>query len=291
METEEKFEKPIKPKLEDFDLDEQMIKSLGDFKSNCERKANLYLFLLFALLSITGIILILKTETSYGFIALALIVSAIVSWSIIPLLFKTINKYEIKEYVFNKTKDSTIAIIDQKNTSFSSALSVYKSKNDLYERVLRRATWQYWLSLGPIEFEEAVGDLFLDKGYEVWTTKASGDHGVDLYLEKDGKRFVVQCKTYKRVLGPNAARDLFGTLTAQGADEAILAAPSGFSAATKEFCRDKPIKLLDIDGLTKMTYDFESYTPYWLDNAKSMDDVIKGINKQLGGKRFRGRRY
>lgn len=168
-------------------------------------------------------------------------------------------------------------------------MSVYKAKNNLYERVVRRATWEYWLSLTPTDFEEAVGELFLDKGYQVWTTKATGDHGVDLYLEKDNKKFVVQCKTYKSVLGPNSARDLYGTMTAEGADEAFLAAPSGFSAATKEFCKNKPIKLLDIDDLTKMTYDFENYTSYWLDNVKTMDDLVKGVNKRLG-KRYKIRR-
>jgi HJR/Mrr/RecB family endonuclease len=291
METNEKFEKPIKPKLEEFDLDEQKVKTLREFKSKCEKKSNLYLWIAFGLLSAIGIILILTTETKYGFIILAIIASAIISWGIVPFLFKTITKSEIKDFIFEKTKDSLITKIENNNNSYTSAMGVYKGKNDLYERVLRRATWQYWLSLTPTDFEEAVGDLFLDKGYEVWTTSATGDHGVDLYLEKEGKKCVVQCKTYKKVLGPNAARDLYGTMTAQGADEAFLAAPSGFSAATKEFCKGKPIKLLDIDELTKMTCDFESYTPYWLENAKSMDDVIKGINKHvLGGKKYR-RRY
>jgi HJR/Mrr/RecB family endonuclease len=292
METDEKFEKPIKPKLDEFDLNEQKIKALREFESQCDKKSNLYLGVTFGLFSALGIILILTTETKYGFIVLVLIASALISWGIVPFLFKTINKSEIKDFIFEKTKDATITKIEKSNNSYTSAMGVYKGKNDLYERVLRRATWQYWLSLTPTDFEDAVGDLFLDKGYVVWTTSATGDHGVDLYLEKDGKNFVVQCKTYKKVLGPNSVRDLYGAMTAQGADEAFLAAPGGFSAATKEFCRNKPIKLLDIDDLTKMTYDYESYTPYWLENAKSMDDVIKGINKNiLGGKRYRGRRY
>jgi len=292
METNEKFEKPIKPKLEEFGLDEQKVKILSDFKSQCERKSIQYVRIAFGLLSTVGTTSILIFNLNQGLIILVLIASAIISWSIIPFLFRTTTKSEFKDFIFEKTRDMSIATIDQDNNSYTSAMGVYKGKNDLYERVLRRATWQYWLSLTPTDFEEAVGDLFLDKGYEVWTTRATGDHGVDLYLEKDGKKYVVQCKTYKKVLGPNAARDLYGTMTAQEADEAFLAAPSGFSTATKEFCKGKPIKLMDIDELTKMTYDFESYTPYWLDNAKSMDDVIKGINKHvLGGKRYRGRRY
>jgi filamentous hemagglutinin family protein len=235
METEEKFEKPIKPKLEEFGLDEQKVKMWRDFKSQCEKKSNTYLWITFGVLSIVGAIVILTTALNYGFIILVLIASAIITWGIVPFLFKTITKSELKDFIFEKTKNETIEKIDENNNSYTSAMGVYKGKNDLYERVLRRATWQYWLSLTPTDFEEAVGDLFLDKGYEVWTTRATGDHGVDLYLEKDEKKFVVQCKTYKKVLGPNAARDLYGTMTAQGADEAFLAAPSGLVLQQKSF--------------------------------------------------------
>lgn len=292
METNEKLEKPIKPWLEEFDLSEQKVKVLHDFKFQCEKKSKLYLWITFGILCIIGSIVVLTSDSNKGLIFLVLIMSAIISWSVVPFFFKTIKKSEIKDFIYTKSRNATITEIDNNYGEFTSAMAIYKGKNDFYERVLRRATWQYWLSLTPTDFEEAVGDLFLDKGYEVWTTRATGDHGVDLYLEKDGKKYVVQCKTYKKVLGPNAARDLYGTMTAQGADEAFLVAPSGFSTATKEFCKDKPIKLLDIDDLTKMVYDFESYTPYWLDNAKSMDDVMKGINKHiLGGKKYRGRRY
>jgi hypothetical protein len=111
-------------------------------------------------------------------------------------------------------------------------------------------------------------------------------------LEKDGIKAIVQCKTYKKVLGPNAARDLYGTMTAQNVSHAYLAAPGGFSSATKSFCEGKPITLLDLDGLSKMFYPFENYTPHWIDSAKSMDDIRKGINKHIyGGKGYGRRRY
>jgi hypothetical protein len=142
METNEKFEKPIKPKLDEFDLDEQKVKTLRDFKSQCEKKFNLYLWLTFGLLSATGIILIQTTETKFGFIALVLIASAILSWGIVPFLFKAIFKSEIKDFIFEKTKDAIITTINSNNNTYNSAMGDYKRKNDLYERVLRRATWQ-----------------------------------------------------------------------------------------------------------------------------------------------------
>jgi hypothetical protein len=78
---------------------------------------------------------------------------------------------------------------------------------------------------------------------------------------------------------------------ANDASEAILVAPGGFSNGTKEFCRGKPIKLIDLDDLTQMTYNFERYKPHWIDNAKSIDDLMTGIDKLSSRKKGYGRRY
>ena len=196
------------------------------------------------------------------------------------------------ELLFNYTKTPTLALIENQSNSFNSAMDEYKKKNNIFERVIGRMTNNYWLSLNPKDFETAVGELFADNGWDVYITPVTRDEGVDLFIEKDGVKAIVQCKTYKKVLGPNAVRDLYDTMTAQNASHAYLAAPGGFSAATKSFCEGKPITLLDLDGLSKMYYPFENYTPHWLDTAKTMDDIRKGINKHVyGAKGYRKRRY
>lgn len=283
------LEKPIKPTLGEFNLTEEQVAVLSNFKDSCETKAKNILRIAFGLLVAISVLVIISNELHKGFIILAIIGSAIVSWGITPSLLKAITKRELSGLIFEGTKNRTITDYQERHSRFSSSMVEYKNKNDLFERVLRRATWNYWLSLNPTDFEEAVADLFLDKGYEVFTTPATGDHGVDLYLKRDGKTSVVQCKTYKKVLGPSAVRDLYGTMVAQEAEEAFLAAPGGFSKATKEFCKGKPIKLLDLDELTQMSYEFENYIPHWIDSAKSMDDIVKGLNKNVLGKPYRRR--
>jgi hypothetical protein len=42
METDEKFEKPIKPKLEHYHLDEQKVKMLNDYKAKCKKYSSLW---------------------------------------------------------------------------------------------------------------------------------------------------------------------------------------------------------------------------------------------------------
>lgn len=293
MDPKGNFEKPIKPKFEEFDLDDEKVRLLSDFKYECKKKSNKYIFSIFILLSITGIVVILTTvfnfEVTIELFILVLVACAFISWGIFPIFFMFITHKSIYEFLYEKTKNKTISTIEKNHNSYSSAMEMYKNKNYLFERAIMRTSWQYWFSLSFKDFEVAVGELFLDKGYEVRTTTASRDHGVDLYLEKEGKKYVVQCKTYKKTLGPNIARDLYGTMTAEEADGAFLVAPSGFSDSTMEFCKGKPITLLDIDGLTKMIYDFERYVPYWIDNLKSTKEIINRINRDLppGKKIFR----
>jgi hypothetical protein len=290
MNSEATFEKPKKPNAEEYGIDKNDILILKEFNNKCRKKENNILLLTFLIMSAAGILFTfqanMKTNLKYGYSILILISAAIFVWFIIPYLFKKIAKCNLNEYIFKVTINNNVSIINSKNNLYELALNDYKTKNEFYERVLRRATWQYWLSLSPIDFEEAVGELFLDQGYKVRTTRATGDNGVDLYLEKDGKKIIVQCKTYKKTIGPNAARELYGTMTAEGAHEAILAAPSGFTQATHDFCRQKPIKLMDIDDLTKMKFSFENYTPYWIDSSKSIEDLARKVNKMA----YSGRR-
>ncbi|MFO8234730.1 MAG: restriction endonuclease [Bacteroidales bacterium] len=275
------LQKPIKPELEEYDLDENRLKIIDEFIDSCKKRSNRYLLYVFIICVLISILIVYSSNIHKAYFALFIVASGTISWLITPVLFLLFSKQKIDEYLFNTRKNELIFNIYRNRQKYELALSKYKEDNKLFERAIRRTAWQYWLSLSPREFEEAVGQLFLDEGYEVWITKNSKDHGVDLFLVKDNKNYVVQCKTYKRPLGPNVVRDLYGTMIANHADEAFLAAPMGFSNATKDFCKGKPITLLDIDELTKMTYNFENYIPRWLETASSIDDVVKHIHKNI----------
>jgi restriction endonuclease Mrr len=53
-----------------------------------------------------------------------------------------------------------------------------------------------WRALQAIPFESFLAEVFLEWGYEVETTKVSGDQGVDLIISKDGIRTAIQAKGY-----------------------------------------------------------------------------------------------
>ncbi len=110
----------------------------------------------------------------------------------------------------------------------------------------------YWMTLSGTEFERELGILYGYLGFGVELTPSSGDQGVDLILRKDGKTTIVQCKSHKNPVGPAVARELYGSLAASGADDAILACTGGFTQGVREFVRDKAIGLIAAPELAEM---------------------------------------
>ena len=119
----------------------------------------------------------------------------------------------------------------------------------------QREREQYWKSLGGIEFERKLGKLYRNQGYDVKSTPAAGDEGIDLILRKDGKTTVVQCKATKRPAVPKVVRELLGSRTAYGANNAILACIGGFTNNAYKYARDNGITPLTASDIARMSRD------------------------------------
>jgi HJR/Mrr/RecB family endonuclease len=74
----------------------------------------------------------------------------------------------------------------------------------------------WWDRLHPQRFEQEVAALFKKQGHKVEWTGRSGDGGIDIRLTaEDGKRILVQCKSYDKPISPGAVRALIGTARAR----------------------------------------------------------------------------
>jgi HJR/Mrr/RecB family endonuclease len=102
-------------------------------------------------------------------------------------------------------------------------------------------------AMGGLEFEHWVADLFTRAGFQVETTPATGDHGVDLWLTYYGGLIAVQCKRWDGSIGEPVIRDLYGAMTAARAQSACLVTTGSFTAQARQFCRDKPLHLIGLD--------------------------------------------
>jgi hypothetical protein len=150
--------------------------------------------------------------------------------------------------------------ISQKVRLYEHAMDYYKKAPIRYEQAIaayNQTLEEHWKSLRGKELEEEIANLYRRIGYTVSTTRATGDKGVDLILEKDGRGIIVQCKGYEKPAGVGVARDLYGTLMDIGSGNAVLVCPAGFTKGVSEFVRGKPIKLIDAGELVIMAESLE----------------------------------
>lgn len=104
-------------------------------------------------------------------------------------------------------------------------------------------------AMNALEFEEYVANLFRQIGYTVEITQGSGDHGIDLLLRKDNQLIAVQCKRWHNPVGEPVVRDFLGSLMGVGAQSGYVVTTTTFTSHAYAFTQDKPIQLIDLDGL------------------------------------------
>jgi restriction system protein len=108
-------------------------------------------------------------------------------------------------------------------------------------------------------FEKQLAEVYRQKGYEVEETGGGGpDGGIDLKLHKDGQTAVVQCKHWKTwKVNVKPVRELFGVMTAEGADSAIFIISGSYTSDALRFAEGKPIELIDQRGFLELVRHFQ----------------------------------
>jgi len=116
---------------------------------------------------------------------------------------------------------------------------------------VRRMSWR--------DFERQLAEVYRQKGYDVEETGGGGaDGGIDLKLFRDGRKTVVQCKHWKTwKVNVKPIRELFGVMTAEGADSAIFIASGGYTSDALKFAEGKPIELIDQHGFLDLVRHFQ----------------------------------
>lgn len=117
--------------------------------------------------------------------------------------------------------------------------------------------------LGGVEFERLIVSLLERMGFRAEMTRASGDGGIDIVATLDkpvvGGRYLIQCKRFARdsLVGAPTVREFYGALVAdRGAVKGILITTSGFTDQAREFARNLPIDLIDLNKLRGLFAEF-----------------------------------
>jgi restriction system protein len=102
-------------------------------------------------------------------------------------------------------------------------------------------------ALSPKEFEWMVGEAYRRQGFSVEESIRDGpDGGIDVVLRRDGRTTLVQCKRWRVLsVGVPVVREIFGVMTAERADSAIVVTSGRFTQEAKAFAQNNAVELID----------------------------------------------
>lgn len=101
------------------------------------------------------------------------------------------------------------------------------------------------------EFEGLVAEAYRQKGYQVRLRGGAGpDGGVDIELQLQRDKYLVQCKHWRaRQVGVAVVRELYGAMAAEAAVGGFVVTSGSFTPDAKEFAQGRGIKLVPADEL------------------------------------------
>lgn len=112
---------------------------------------------------------------------------------------------------------------------------------------------QRCLRLSGPEFEAYVALVLRDNGFKhVELTAGSGDQGVDILAERNGKRYAIQCKNYEGAVGNFAVQEAYAGAQHYGCEIAVVICPCEFTRAAKELAASTGVLLWDEKKLSRM---------------------------------------
>lgn len=104
----------------------------------------------------------------------------------------------------------------------------------------------------PREYEAMCADILRDAGWEARLTKGSGDQGVDIVAQKNGKNVVLQCKRYSYPVGNSAVQEVLAGKSFYKADVAVVVSNQTFTPSAKELAQSSGVLLLHHEMLSDL---------------------------------------
>jgi len=112
-------------------------------------------------------------------------------------------------------------------------------------------------TLSGVDYEEYCAMILKDAGWEVETTVASGDQGVDLIAMIDDIRVCIQCKRYSKPVGNKAVQEIAAGMTHWNGTHAVVVSNAGFTKAAQRLAESTGVFLLsdmELENLENRLY-------------------------------------
>lgn len=123
----------------------------------------------------------------------------------------------------------------------------------------QRALLDHWNKLSDRRFEQQCAQLFNDLGFKSELTPLTNDGGIDILLEKDGKRGAAQCKAWNQPCGVKEAREFYGVVISEKLTFGYFISKSGFTESAAEFLKKTGlVQAWSINSLVENTLNLNS---------------------------------
>ena len=142
-------------------------------------------------------------------------------------------------------------------------------------------------SLTGVEFEKVVGSIYKSMGFNVIFTPTSGDYGVDVIAESNGKKIAIQAKRYSKPVGVSAVQEVASGSIFYKANKAVVISNTEFTENAKKLAGQLNVQLIGKRQLIPMwtkafpevdepIFDLEIYESM---KPEILKFLKKGINK------------
>jgi HJR/Mrr/RecB family endonuclease len=150
------------------------------------------------------------------------------------------NKIEHKNYILS---------INNFLESLDKALDEKKFSNFEKRLTLKKQEVKYTIEdidiMDGKEFEEFIALLFSKLGYLTEVTKSSGDQGIDIIAEKNGKKIGIQAKCYSHSVTNTAVQEVVAGKNHYNLDKVIVVTNNYFTKSAIELAESNNVVLWD----------------------------------------------
>ena len=108
--------------------------------------------------------------------------------------------------------------------------------------------------LDPLDYESFCANLLSAHGWETRLTKQSGDQGVDIIAEKNGRKAVIQCKRYSNTakVGNGAVQEIIAGREFYKANVAAVISNVEFTPSAMELAQSCAVHLLHHSQISRL---------------------------------------
>lgn len=166
------------------------------------------------------------------------------------VLRPNISSYDRGEQFFGKYVLKSFGIAD-------TIFWVERVINDVCDEVDSRQPDDDVESMSGTDYEEYCAGILREAGWEVETTVASGDQGVDLIAMIEDIRVCIQCKRYSKPVGNKAVQEIVAGMTHWNGTHAVVVSNAGFTKAAQKLAESTGVFLvsdMELENLENRLY-------------------------------------